>query len=360
VILEQAARLSVEGRAPSRLQRAAWFFLALAAATSFGTGTAAAAVLPLALVLLLPGERGDWRSHAPLLSLLILIPLLYFGLLRIYEAVWQLDLPQREWLSYVQATWPLVATGFMNLAAFGLTRLLLGFWFPAAALGALAHVLLGAFALAIVVTAWRATADVRRQLAAFALLLLSVYGVIALGRLYLAAPMDRSQLSLLTRYHYVGQLMLSVLLCIIVNQLRLSRPLPARTRAALAGACYGLLLGAYALFAPAIDHHQATRGQVAQALGELRAEIRAAPPAEPVYIRNRAFAPVPNFTISRAGFPGMAAAFTIFFPTHTVDGRRVYFIERDPHVREVAARGRLIGELLVPERPCAAPGQCFF
>ena len=45
--------------------------------------------------------------------------------------------------------------------------------------------------------------------------------------------------------------------------------------------------------------------------------------------------------------PGQAAIFVIFFPSNTVDGKRVYFVERDADVVASAEKGTRISSLLV-------------
>jgi hypothetical protein len=46
-------------------------------------------------------------------------------------------------------------------------------------------------------------------------------------------------------------------------------------------------------------------------------------------------------------FPGWAAAFVIFFPDDTVEGRRVHFVVSTPEELAAARDGRRMADLLV-------------
>src|SRR5262245_16182800 len=82
IVLAQAAGLARRGQQPSRRTRSLWAGLALIGATSFGTGVALAMALPFALYLLLPPGP---KRRPPLLALVVVVPLVYVGLTRLYE-----------------------------------------------------------------------------------------------------------------------------------------------------------------------------------------------------------------------------------------------------------------------------------
>jgi hypothetical protein len=50
-------------------------------------------------------------------------------------------------------------------------------------------------------------------------------------------------------------------------------------------------------------------------------------------------------------FPGWAAAFTVFFPSNVVEGRRVFFVEPDSDIRAAVRDGRRTGTLIVANTP---------
>jgi hypothetical protein len=74
-------------------------------------------------------------------------------------------------------------------------------------------------------------------------------------------------------------------------------------------------------------------------------------PGETVYIVNRNFPGLPALAVPFILFPGLAGLFVAFHPENTVDGRRVYFIERRPTVIETFRRGLRTGDLFLPSAP---------
>jgi hypothetical protein len=60
---------------------------------------------------------------------------------------------------------------------------------------------------------------------------------------------------------------------------------------------------------------------------------------------------VPN---ARLQVPGWAALYAIFEPDDTINGRRIYFVERNRDVLQMAPRGRRSASLIVaPDRTAA-------
>ncbi len=241
----------------------------------------------------------------------------------------------------------------LRLAGYGLVRLVGGFYFPGWAANTAvwysAEALLAAAALAVAKTS---PTPLRRRLAAFALLALGCYGIVAAGRAGVFFDLAPEFFETLTRYHYVGQLALAVLLCLLIQ--RAGSLLRAGAKDLAVAAWFALMIGAFALSPPAVDHHARTRRLTGQALAAMRRAARSRPVGRPVYIPNRGFRGLLFFP---ALFPGSAAVFAIFHPSNVLDGRRVYFVESNPAVLEAAKRGRRTKDLLVPSRHRGAPGR---
>lgn len=347
LILGQAQRVAAEGRIPGPLMRVWWYVLALAAATCFGTGIAVALLLPFVLLLLFPHWPGRAWWRPPLASLLIVLPVLYIGLNRVYARLAGQDiLRETPWLTLVSD--PLgISLIWLKLTAIGLTRLVLGFYFPPWIGPPLWYAVLGVFVVAGIAVARMSPAPVRRRMAAIALLVLGCYGIIATARAVLVLAIAPNLVTEIARYHYVGQLLLSVLLCLILARLR--SVVPAWAAALLLVGWYGVTLASYVNFAPPIDHHLRAREDTARSFAMIQRFIRRSPKGKPIFVPNRSFLPLP---FPPAQFPGWAAAFVIFRPVnHTIDGRPIYFIEQDPDVLEAAARGkRTKGLFVTPER----------
>ena len=341
VILLQASAVAAAAREPSRRTLWVWYALALIAANCFGTGLGVALALPFALYLLLPPPRGfPARRLPPLLSLVVVLPALYAFVLWAYRTMLGSADFFQPYPGLMSAAVPIYLS---HLIALGFTRLVLGAYSPSWMTLGVWYGGLACFALALAVVLRRADGSVRRQIAACTLLLLAAYGMVALGRTFLFTRWPMSVFVQLSRYHYVGQLLLTIMLCILLNQI--APAVAGRVRTLALVGWYGVALFVYARFGTPIDIHLKAEQDTQAVLASIREAIEAQPPGQPVYIANRFFAPLP---VPPPMFPGWAGAFTIFYPDNTVDGRRVYFVESSPVTRAAAARGRRTRTLVVP------------
>ena len=326
LILCQAERLAARGRTPGRRTQWWWYALALVAATSFGTGIAIALLLPFILALLLPGWRSSHRL--PLRSLLVTVPILFIALNALYLRLVGTDPIAPPWMALLSDPLgiPLI---WVQLVGLGLTRLLFGFYFPSWAGPACWLAVLTPFAVMAVLVGLAAPERARRQLAACALTVLGCYGIIALGRAALMLKLA-PQMITFPRYHYVGQLGLAIMLCLLLAQA--AAKLTAWPKRLLLVAWYGLTLASYAHFAPNIDHHDVAHRDTQQALAAMQLAIDRSPRGRAVYIPNHSFKPLPFFP---SLFPGWAAVFVIFHVDNRAsDGRPIYFVEDNPGVIE--------------------------
>ena len=99
-----------------------------------------------------------------------------------------------------------------------------------------------------------------------------------------------------------------------------------------------------------MDDWSMQRRETAAVLGAIRQAALAQPPGSDVRIRNQPFAPV-GMLVTPDEFPGWAAAFVIFFPDDTVEGRRVRFTTSNQEALAGARDGRRSATVLVPARP---------
>lgn len=352
VIFHQALRLRLHGQRPSPRQQVLWYGLALIGATSFGTGIAAAALLPLALFFLLPKDLRRWWRRVPLASLVVVIPLLYFALLRAHRYVSGVVFPDLPVGFMLAHAW-IIVLATVKLAAFGLIRLLLGFWVPNWPFLWIAYLLLAGL-LAGAVVAAREGGPRRGVISATLVLAVSCYLAVAIGRGAYALKAGEGFLGKASHYHYTGTLFLTIVGCIVIAQLWQRQALvSARTAANLLAGWYAMSVATYFAFGPTVDSYAKGRTLALNAMAGLRDQIHVSPQGQPVYIKNRSFAALPNYVISASSFPGLAGAFCIYFPSNIVDGRQVYFIETNPDVLAATRRGRRTGTLFVPEAPIA-------
>jgi hypothetical protein len=339
LILDGALRAGTTGEPPSRVMLAWWYALALIAASSFGIGTAIALVLPGVLALLLPAGR---RVRPRLLSLVVVVPLLYVAQTWAYERLSDVDLHITTSVGLLLSDARSILEFGVGLVGFGLTGLLAGPFVSASPV--VWYAVLATFAAVVAAAVASASGSARSRLLACVVLVVTAYGIIALGRGMLATALMKSPIDavlFVPRYHYAGQLFLTLLLTATVARLAAVR---AEWLAIVLGACYAAAIIANVGWSPSIDHHAEAREQTNEIVREIRSAIAAVPPGGTVRITNGPFNPLP---FSPTLFPGWVATFTIFFPEDVVDGRHVYFVESNPDVREALRRGRRTSALVV-------------
>lgn len=115
------------------------------------------------------------------------------------------------------------------------------------------------------------------------------------------------------------------------------------------------LLVAVVLWPPVFSDHAAVRRAAAGLQRAIRVDVEQAPgPA--AYLPNRPWRAGGAFLdIRPERFPGVAAAFVIFFPTDVVAGRVVRFVSSDPRTLAARDSGGRIASLLVEPGELAAP-----
>ena len=358
LILYILARAAATGRAPSRGQLARCYMLGLLAVVSFGVGIGLAMALPFVVAWLTPAARQRARWGLPLASLLLVVPLVYVCLFWLH-GLWfgeGLETPQTL-VKYATELWMTVIPGTVHLIAYGTVRLLCSFafnseWFTTAT----SYCTFAALALISLVGGWRAPSEVRRTLAASALLVVANYVLIAMGRAVFFQAYSSAVVAIQPRYHYSGLVPLTLLICTLLNRV----PFPslgASFRALPSIAGIGLVVLLYRAFGFHIDNHALTHDQVDGVLKAVATSAAAVDRGGDVYIPNRSFGGL--LGMPPAQFPGWAAVFVIFNRSPVIDGRRVYFVDRRPEVIAACASGKRTAGLLVPPpekpKPATAP-----
>jgi hypothetical protein len=357
IILNGAARAASTGILPRR-SALTWPLLLLVASTCFGVGIGITMVAPVVLFLLLPRSRQRTRTCIALCLAAAAVPLVYRAALWIDE-------------SYFGTTWESYVAGLMfqgqggvswhqvemiaYLATYGLSALVFGFLGHVGKFEPAAWIAVAAFVLAAAIAAARGGPRMRRQLAAFALLSLACYAIIAAGRAqYFNADMLAAGAAQ-PRYQYVASLGFAVMLGSIAAMICRSLRLRSGARLALFASWMIFLGWSYRRADPFIDLFPSARKETQNVLSNVRNQVSGAPADGDVYIPNHPFASIgPLYLSNQMAFPGWAAVFTIFSSSNVVDGRRVFFVVKDPDVVAAAAKGRRTASLIVPaDRPSA-------
>ena len=351
VILYQLGRAAGDNTPPPRHAALLWYILALAASTSFGVGIALAMTLPVVIMLLLPGWRARFKGPAPLISLLVVVPALYFGLHYLSTALSGPTLPVGDMIKAYLISWQVILPTLFNLVTYGLSHLVFGFFYtPSDYPGVGSYTVVGLFLAACLTAVLRAPATVRRQLIACTVMVLSCYGIIAIGRSSLFYELGLAGMETSPRYHYVGLIPLALMLCILLNRLSFQSGISSAAKNVLFLVWLGVTLFGYIHAGPTIDHRDKVRLETEHAVATMQSAIHQRPRGETVYISNRPFRSLASVAPPHV-FPGWAALFMAFYPDNTVDGRRVYFISNDPKVNQAAKKGRRSTDLFVDARP---------
>jgi hypothetical protein len=343
LIILRDAMASVAGNGePTPIRRTIWCTLALVGATSWGTGIGLALALPAALWML--GVRCRSRfGPMPLVSLLAVVPMLYVVLNWVYRMSSDAPMFGSSLTSLLaQAHGATILRYLGLLIALGLTRLVLGFAFVPSLNVWAWYSVCAVLILALLAVAGSGPRRVRGQIGALTVLLVGCYGAIAVGRGGIFANLSPEVFVGASYYHYSGQVLLTLLLCVVLARLPGFPAWAGRTGLV---ASYGLLLVLWLGFAPPIDQHDSARRETEATLGAIRERIDAEPRGHAVYIENRVFEPLP---FPQQMFPGWAGVFIIFHPENTVDGRPVYFVERSSTIPTHLSYGRRTGTLIVP------------
>jgi hypothetical protein len=355
-VLLQVAAVAREQRPLTGRDTLLWPALLLVAVTCFGVGIGVTAVSPVVFLLLLPPSRQRTRLCMILGVLALALPFLYHGFFHLCARVSASDAVLIGEHNPIKAlsNAPLNLRMLVLLLSYSATSLTSGFLsvqrpFP----DALSNVVSGLFVAALVIALVRAPRSTQRQLVAFLLLAVASYGIIAAGRSFFN-PERLGWAAATPRYHYIGTIWITIVLCLMLALLggRLSLRSPVRDLALLGWA--GVSLYLYAHAPPFIDLRPYVRSQTAEVLRSVRSAVAAGRPGSNVYVPNKPFLGMgPMFTPHLELFPGWAGVFTLFFPSNVVDGRRVYFVVADPTVIEAHRSGKRTAGLLVP--PASGP-----
>jgi len=243
------------------------------------------------------------------------------------------------------------------LLGFGAGALPLAAWVDPNSYPTAAHfVAAGVVAALLLAGAWAGPASARRRLAACVLVLLGIYGLIAVARSMLVGWVGLWPLGRSLRFHYAAGAMLVAAGAVATGMCLARWQPPARIRQVLfAVTLAGVTWMAFGLARP-LNHFDGDRAETTRVLTEIRNAVAAAPPGATVEIPNRQFGAVGFLNVGyRDRFPGTAGVLAIFYRDDVVDGRRVVFTSDDALVLKGRRAGRRSPTLLreLPAPPAA-------
>jgi hypothetical protein len=334
---------------------AGWCALLLAGVFCFGVGIGVALAFPLVLFLLRPAALAERGSQVLVLSLVAIVPALYFGIRRLYFHFVPMPMQDAILAAVALSHYGPIAAMLWHLIGFGVTGIVAGFLVaPQAYPGPASRSLVASFVMAVLAGVLLGDGAARRRIGALASLAVATYALVAVGRanVYALLKVDPWVAARVPRYHYVGTIPLALLLVVLVGQ-----AVRRQARVVSGAVLAGWFVAASAAFVRTgwrLEERQPVRAWVAAGMQSIDAHIAAAPVGGDVYIENqRAPFYVLGPMLGPAEFPGLAGIFVLAHAGNVVDGRRVHFVEPDPATRarysSPADNRRLAGLLVGPE-----------
>lgn len=330
--------------------------LLLIATTSFGAGLTTTLVLPLLVLLWNPVPAARRR-------LLTVYGIVAAAAVALYVVTMTLQGDAQDnlgdklgILKQSLSIVPAISRAFVELLAVGSSALL---WGPLL-VGKVALVPRELLVVAALVTfvfvtvpllawgCWASQPDERRRMVALLLIPAAAYGLMAIARsgsVFVLQP-DAA------RYHYLAPAILALVLCLVLAKLPGRLPTRARSRGAVVYFIWlALVILPFALGpVPVIKERTVIRQkeQFLQSSQALAAALARHAGEGDIYIPNRPYS-VFIWGYTPDHFPGLAALFVVLYPSNTVDGKRVYFLEESAEIVQQtrAQAGARISELLV-------------
>jgi len=322
----------------------------LAASQCWGSGVAAALLAPVAAALLRPDAFRSRGAAAMLLAVPVLVGLAMAALYVPRTGINPDPMSSISMLARSAVDWGHVLPMVGHTVSLGIVSLVLGAAYPLDHYpDAVSVATSGAFALATLWALRRGSSEARRQLLAFLILTLGAYTIVAAARAAFLAGIQPNALVhayvAATRYHYLPQVLLTLVLCLVLAEAARWLAPSSRTTGALLAAWVVWAIASVTVLRAPVARFDAARDLVARQRDAIRSAVLAQAPGSTVCLPNE---PVPV----SVGFPGTVGIFMLFNHEDALDGRRVYFVSSDPAVLAMREQGGRLGTLLLPAGAC--------
>jgi hypothetical protein len=319
-----------------------WSIYLFLMAASYGTGLAIACLSPIVIVIILWKNNQKWKIAAAMLPVIALILLLFIFKDSIYYYFsGEVSNTKPVALGVALSNYKIILEMFIRMCAYSIYCMAA---FPMLFLSSTKKFSTTAFisipVIILFIVLFFRSKEYRRHYAVLSLIFLGLIGLTAYGRAPIlnAFGLTMAAAAITPRYYYVIFIMVVLILSLMADELFNSFPKMAKVIVPFVFIVIALSIYPSIDLAKRIDIYNSSvkvRKIYYNTITDIEKTIRAYPEGSFVLIDNKMNDPIiPTLFPSDTDFPGKAAIFSIKYPNNTVEGRRVYFVEKDCRVAD--------------------------
>jgi hypothetical protein len=348
-----------------------WTIYLLLAACSYGPGVILALLAPITIAIILWKNDSKWRialSASPVFVMVLLLIIFNNHIYRIFSgelSPYAQHVEIGNAIKHYKAITELSAWMYIN-SVFWLNALPLLFGLPIMFLknqyrmpGEIIEYTECGIAISITVLLMvlivRSNGERFRRYVVFCFLAVGIIGLIACARAPGAAEQHFPIVLLSYTKHWYYALMVLFILIMVLMADQVLEAFPRITKVIGAYVSIVIVIIIYiSLGYSKIVHNDPVMTKAKKTyydtVNDIKKKIRSYPEGSTVYIDNKMKKRL-DFIFPDADFPGKAAVFAITYPTNTVEGRRVFFVENDCNIadRSLAKKDWRISSLMVSD-----------
>jgi hypothetical protein len=319
-----------------------WSIYVFLMAASFGTGLAIACLSPVAIVIILWENDKKWEIAASMLPVIAVILLLFIFKDPIYYFIsGEVNNAKPVALSVALTNYKIILEMFIRMCAYGIYCMAA---FPILFVSSTTEyptiaIFISIPIVILFIVLFLRSQEYRRYYAVLSIFFLGLIGLTAYGRapVYKIFNVPISSASFTPRYFYVILFIVVIMLILMADELldifpKISKVIVPSVFIVIALSIYPSIN-----LAKRIDFVNTSvneRKLYYNTITDIEKTIRAYPEDSSIFIDNKMNDHFSVFLPSDTDFPGKAAIFSIKYPKNTVEGRRVYFVEKDCRVAD--------------------------
>ncbi len=345
-----------------------WYILLFFTASSFGIGIALAFLFPFLVWILVEKKELSLKIIVSILPVIFAIIIIFLSRVHIYAFL--TDNPQalneyRNQYNFMEPHyWLSVAILFGIFIVYNIYMMFafpLDYIIPFQYDNIISIIIIVVFLFCFLWLFAKTSSHKRRYYFTFSCLVTAIYAILSIGRAWtsMVFNLSLSSTAMTPRYHYSAFLMIIVLLCLMISDVKSIYSFKLRF---IQGILFiALLLCLYPSWrkGPHVDGFVNTaekeRLLYYSTISDIENEVEKHSEGATVFLDNTIKDHFSIFMPSDTDFPDKAAVFIIHYPTNIVKGRKVYFIEKNPVIVEkVRKKNWRIAKLLVTQEEVIA------